>query len=106
MHRRLAAGPCRRIAALASLAIALPAAPRDVDLGTPDLTLRFDNTLRYNLGVRTDPVNGKMAAYGAGAGCRSSCRYRLMNALRRIRKSHALRLVPGVKRSAAWSARA
>ncbi len=53
-----------RRAALAVLAClaAGRAGAREIDVGVPDLTLRFDNTLRYNLGVRTDPVNAKEAA--------------------------------------------
>jgi uncharacterized protein DUF1302 len=65
MRGRLATGAARRRAALlglASLAIALPCGARDIDLGAPDLKLRFDNTLRYNVGIRTDPVNAKLAA--------------------------------------------
>jgi hypothetical protein len=32
------------------------AGARGFDVGIPDLDLRFDNTLRSNVGVRTDPV--------------------------------------------------
>ncbi len=52
----------RTIAVLAALAAAAPCAAREIDVGRPDLTLRLDTTLRYNLGVRTDPVNAKLAA--------------------------------------------
>ncbi len=54
--------PAVLVLAAALLAPALPARARDVPLGVPDLALRFDNTLRYNLGLRTDPVNAKIAA--------------------------------------------
>jgi hypothetical protein len=46
----------RRLAALAAnaLLVAGPAAAFTIDTNVPDLTLRFDTTLRYNLGVRTE----------------------------------------------------
>jgi len=40
-------------AALALLSCALPAAAMEIDTGNPDVSIRWDNTLRYNLGVRT-----------------------------------------------------
>lgn len=54
----------RSVAVAAALALA--AAPREAravafDLGER-LVLRFDNTLRYNLGIRTDPVNAKIGS--------------------------------------------
>ena len=39
-------------AALALLAIAAPAHSMEIDTGNPDVVLRWDNTLRYNLGQR------------------------------------------------------
>ena len=40
-------------AALALLSCALPAAAMEIATGNPDVSIRWDNTLRYNLGVRT-----------------------------------------------------
>ncbi|MEJ8821589.1 DUF1302 domain-containing protein [Variovorax humicola] len=40
-------------AALALIAVALPAHAMEIDTGNPDVVLRWDNTLRYNLGART-----------------------------------------------------
>ena len=37
-------------AALACLACAMPAHAIEIDTGNPDVVLRWDNTLRYNLG--------------------------------------------------------
>jgi hypothetical protein len=55
-----------RPAPLAGLALALLAASTRGSaadlLDVPGLELRFDNTLRYNLGVRTDPVDPKLGA--------------------------------------------
>ena len=39
-----------------------PAGARGFDLGVPDLDLRFDNTLRYNVGVRTDPIDTRIGS--------------------------------------------
>jgi hypothetical protein len=43
-------------------ALCAPAAARELDTGVPDLQVRFDNTLRYNLGFRTDPVDARVGA--------------------------------------------
>lgn len=40
-------------AVLAALAVSAPALAFEIDTGNPDVSLRWDNTLRYNLGVRT-----------------------------------------------------
>lgn len=45
-----------------ALAVTGPAHARDVPTGVPELALRFDNTLRYNAGVRTDPVHARLGA--------------------------------------------
>ena len=70
--------PCLAILSL-SIACAFPSGPAyafEVDTGNPDLSVRFDNTLRYNLGVRTQgqsaailktPANGNSdAKFGNG----------------------------------------
>jgi hypothetical protein len=44
-------------AVLGIAAMCTPADARNVDVGVPDLELRLDGTLRYNLGVRTEPVD-------------------------------------------------
>lgn len=49
-HLRLS--PTAIAAALALLALAQPAAAFEIDTGDASRSLRFDNTLRYNLGVR------------------------------------------------------
>jgi hypothetical protein len=46
---------------VALLGAAAPAAAFDIPLPAP-FVLRFDNTLRYNLGLRTDPINEKLGA--------------------------------------------
>ena len=49
--------------ALAALLLAgTPAGARELDAGVAGLQLRLDGTLRYNLGVRTDPVDRKVGA--------------------------------------------
>lgn len=55
--------PLRAKLALAVWAVAGlagPAGARELELGLPDLEARLDGTLRYNLGVRTDPVDEKI----------------------------------------------
>ncbi len=39
-----------------------PARGREVDLGFPGLELRLDGTLRYNLGIRTDPIDSRIGS--------------------------------------------
>ncbi|HEY7725248.1 MAG TPA: DUF1302 family protein [Anaeromyxobacteraceae bacterium] len=51
--------------AAAALALWMPADALDVDTGAPDLALRFDNTFRYNLGLRTDPVDARVGSHPA-----------------------------------------
>ena len=47
--------------ALAAITASGNALAFDIDLGNPDLSLRWDNTVRYNLGVRVDERNDKLA---------------------------------------------
>src|SRR5262249_44149576 len=58
------------LAAIAALlAVARPAAAFDTDFGGSDFKVRWDNTMRANLGVRTtapDPVIGANPAFSAG----------------------------------------
>jgi uncharacterized protein DUF1302 len=56
------AGRALLAAALAATSAASSASARDLDLGVPDLELRFDNTFRYNVGVRTDPIDRRIGA--------------------------------------------
>ena len=49
-------------AALACLACAMPAHAAEIDLGNPDAVLRFDNTVRYNLGYRMQGQDPKILA--------------------------------------------
>lgn len=55
--------PCLRRSLLAT-AILLAAAPAvqafEIDTGSPDWALRFDNTLKYNYGVRTESADKRM----------------------------------------------
>lgn len=44
---------CRLAAAAALVALALPAQAIEIPTGNEDLSIRFDNTVRYNLAVRT-----------------------------------------------------
>jgi hypothetical protein len=57
-------GRGRSTAAVAALLLGLAAraGARDVDTGVDGLALRFDATLRYNLGLRTDAIDPKMSA--------------------------------------------
>ena len=54
----------RRRAALATALATLFAAPVanafEIDTGNPDITMRWDNTLRYNLGVRAQGQNSQI----------------------------------------------
>jgi hypothetical protein len=61
----------RRAAAAIALLTFAPTGPTlalDVPLGVPALELRFDNTLRANVGVRTDPIDTKMGMNPAFTG--------------------------------------
>lgn len=63
--------PCWSLvaAALALLGPPAPATATELDLGVPDLELRLDTTLRYNLGLRTDGVSRRLGdnpAFTAG----------------------------------------
>jgi hypothetical protein len=48
--------------AACALALAGPAGARDLPTGVPELALRFDNTFRYNVGLRTDPIHERIGA--------------------------------------------
>jgi hypothetical protein len=66
MDRILAAAGRASLAAALAASSALPAASaRELDLGVPELELRFDNTFRYNAGLRTDPIDSRIGANAA-----------------------------------------
>jgi hypothetical protein len=70
-HPACRPSPGRCALAAAVLALLSPAAPvsaRDIPLDVPDLALRFDNTLRANVGIRTDPVDARLSASPAFTG--------------------------------------
>lgn len=48
--------------------MAEPAYAFNIDLGNPDLSLRWDNTLRYNLGIRARDCDKHICGNDAGAG--------------------------------------
>jgi hypothetical protein len=50
------------VAVLALAGASTPAGAGDLDLGVPGLDLRLDATLRYTIGVRTDPIDEKIGA--------------------------------------------
>jgi hypothetical protein len=59
--------PCRAVplkpvaaAAIALCVIAGPAAAFEIDTGNPDYVLRWDNTVRYNLGTRTQAQDAEI----------------------------------------------
>lgn len=53
--------PRRSLLALAIFAASLPAAHGfEVDTGNPDLSVRFDNTVKYNYGLRTESADRRM----------------------------------------------
>jgi hypothetical protein len=58
MPRRAPAGLALAFAAL----VAGTAAAAELDTHVPELQLRFDHTVRYNLGVRTDPIDARVGA--------------------------------------------
>jgi hypothetical protein len=53
-----------RAGALVAAALAAPGAALALELptGTPDLVLRLDGTFRYNVGLRTDPIDERIGA--------------------------------------------
>jgi hypothetical protein len=53
--------PSVAAAVLGVAAVCAPASARDLDVGVEGLQLRLDGTFRYNLGVRTEPVDDKTA---------------------------------------------
>lgn len=89
--RRAVRPPCLGLlaAALALLAPPAPGAARELDTGVPDLELRFDHTLRYNLGLRTDGVSRRLGdnpaftggEYSVGQGDLSTNRLDLLSEL-------------------------
>ena len=70
MHHRLQATLApgafrRRAAAIAVASVLAPAGLAhaiEIDTGNPDLSVRWDNTVRYNLGVRTEKQDGAILA--------------------------------------------
>ena len=44
-----------------------------IDTDNPDLKLRFDTTLRYNLGLRAQDCNRNVCGNGAGLGDVTAC---------------------------------
>ena len=55
-HGRSAFRPAAISAAvIAAFAIPNAAFAFEIDVGNPDLAMRWDNTIRYNLGLRTTP---------------------------------------------------
>ncbi|MEO8644215.1 DUF1302 family protein [Pseudomonas sp.] len=55
-------------APLAILCAAEPAMALNVDLGNPDMSLRWDNTVRYNLGFRAEDCDKNICGNDAGRG--------------------------------------
>jgi hypothetical protein len=58
----IAAVPRRAVlaAAIAALFVAPPAQGFEIDTGNPDITMRWDNTVRYNLGIRAQRQNDQI----------------------------------------------
>jgi len=56
------------VAAIAALVLPSAASAVEIDTGNPELKLRWDNTLRYNLGVRAQDCDENICGNGAGAG--------------------------------------
>jgi len=52
----------------AGICAGLPAQAIEIDTGNPDLALRWDTTVRYNLGVRARDCDVNICGNGAGAG--------------------------------------
>lgn len=57
-----------RIAAVAALAVSGGAGAFEIPTGNSDLAVRWDNTVRYNLGVRAEDCDKNICGNGAGAG--------------------------------------
>ena len=58
---RIGVARCAATAAVASLLAAAGTAPAfDIDTGNPDIVMRWDNTVRYNLGVRAQSQDDKI----------------------------------------------
>lgn len=56
------------VAPMIMLCMAESANAFDIDLGNPDMTLRWDNTLRYNVGFRAEDCDKNICGNDAGAG--------------------------------------
>ena len=56
------------IGATAALVLPSVASAFEIDTGNPDLKLRWDNSVRYNLGVRARDCDVNICGNGAGAG--------------------------------------
>ena len=48
------------VAVSAALGAAMPATAFEIDTGNPDVTMRWDNTVRYNLGIRAQSQNSQI----------------------------------------------
>ena len=51
-----------RVAVSASFVLAAPVGAFEIDTGNPDLTMRWDNTVRYNLGIRAQSQDPNLLA--------------------------------------------
>jgi len=52
----------------AAIGLARETSAFQIDAGNPDLKLRFDTTLRYNLGLRAQDCDRNVCGNGAGLG--------------------------------------
>lgn len=71
MHTVRAHAPVRRLMSLTAVAVCiLPglAGAVEIDTGNEDFKLRFDNTVRDNLGFRVEDCDVNICGNGAGAG--------------------------------------
>jgi hypothetical protein len=55
--RKPSRGQLGPLMAMAAIAVSSNASAMDIDSGNPDTTIRFDNSVRYNLGVRAQQRN-------------------------------------------------
>jgi len=51
-----------RVAVSAAFVLAAPVGAFEIDTGNPDLTMRWDNTVRYNLGIRAQSQDPNLLA--------------------------------------------
>lgn len=63
-NQTLATRPTRLALAVAAAVLALSgaASAAEIDVGNPDLNVRLDNTIRYNVGVRTQKIDPRIVA--------------------------------------------